>query len=374
MLFPYPSPSIPGKDLGVIRNRYYVIMKVEEVLIKNGRPLTQQTTGAGGALSSFSLGERIRGGRTLLKVGPVVTAEEIEFLVRSCTVAADEWKEKRTSTITNQKTKKEPIQQEKEEKEEATKTSHQSNINKQRTNGGGIDLLTRLQQQHLSSSTTATDQQKSETEDESEGLFFEQGSQDKIFVRLLTKSTAERESAPDDVLPKPVSDLLEQIFLRTLEFLDKEVCSSLRSVLFGSEEVSIAELFQEQQLKYSSREPAINVYDAPYGQFAMHKDHHALSIVIPLSDPKEDFVGGGTAFWNQSNPVQGMDGPSLVLRPQPGTAMVWGGRVSHKGVRISEGRRVVFVASFSGPDSPPMEDVQERFSAGLGVRTILSGR
>ena len=134
-----------------------------------------------------------------------------------------------------------------------------------------------------------------------------------------------------------------------------------------------AALFRNDQLDYSIREPAINVYDAPHGYFAMHKDHHALSIVIPLSDPKVDFQGGGTAFWSQSHPMEGMDRPSIVVKPTPGTVMLWGGRVSHKGMNISNGTRVVLVASFSGPNSPK-EDVKDRLSAGLGLKTVLSAR
>lgn len=326
---------------------------VEEILIKNGRPLAAQLSGTNHALSSFSLGERIQGGRTLLRVSNLVTADELGFLVSSCVEAAEEWKQ-------TQRMGKQP-EQTKQAKEE-TKTLVAFN------GAGGLDLFDRLNM-HMNPSV-----QQETTEEDKEEVFLEQGSKDKIFVRLLTNSTAEREDAPEDVLPQEVSDLVERIFVRALDCLDLEACPSLRSVLFGKETSSIAELFHTNQLQYSSREPAVNIYEAPHGHFAMHKDHHALSIVIPLSDPRQDFVGGGTAFWNQSNPVQGMDGPSLVLRPPPGTAMIWGGRVSHKGLRITEGRRVVFVASFSGPGSPSLEDVQERFSAGLGVRTILSGR
>lgn len=224
-------------------------------------------------------------------------------------------------------------------------------------------------------------------------ILLEQGIPGKVFVRLLTHATARRENSIEDTMTDEASELVDTILERILRFLDStDECSSLKTILFGlrndrndnsevtsspqpSSSMSIAELFRTNKLDYSIREPAINVYEAPHGQFVMHKDHHALSIVIPLSDPKKDFDGGGTAFWNQSHPVDGMDCPSLVLKPKPGTAMLWGGRVSHKGMPICRGRRVVIVASFSGPDSPNMkEDVRDRLSAGLGVRSIMSGR
>ena len=118
---------------------------------------------------------------------------------------------------------------------------------------------------------------------------------------------------------------------------------------------SLVDLFRNNQLTFSTREPAINVYEAPYGHFAMHKDNQDLSIVMPLSDPSVDFEGGGTAFWSQNFPKEGMDDPSLILKPPPGTAMMWGGRVSHKGMHLRRGTRVVFVVSFSGPNGAAVE-------------------
>lgn len=260
-------------------------------------------------LRSISLGERIRNGRCLLKLSNLASTEEVEFLRTYAIEAAN----KRKQTLT-------PV-------------------------------------------------------DDSSNIYLEQGSDAKVFVRLLTRAAADRENAPEDALPEPVSTMIDNILERAMTFLDQEACPSVKTSLFGGtpETTSIAQQFRDNQLDYSIREPAINVYEAPHGHFAMHKDHHALSIVMPLSEPNRDFQGGGTAFWFQSHPVQGMDPPSIVLKPQAGTALLWGGRVSHKGMRIASGTRVVLVSSFSGPHSP-RENVRDRLSAGLGVRTIFSGR
>ncbi|KAL3929967.1 MAG: hypothetical protein SGBAC_011978 [Bacillariaceae sp.] len=290
-------------------------MQIEELLIKNGRPITKLEPR--NALTKFSMGERIKGGRTFLRLSNLVSAEECQLLAASSVAAARDWKLQKYGAAAN-----------------------------------------------------------------NEMIHLEQGSEAKVFVRLLTQATADREETPEDALPKEVSELVDQLLKRALSYLDTEACPSLKKTLFGEgiidntdegNSISMAQLFRDQHLEYSIREPAINVYEAPHGHFAMHKDHHALSILIPLSDPATDFGGGGTAFWSQSHPMEGMDSPSIILKPKPGTALLWGGRVSHKGMTISSGTRVVMVASFSGPNSP-REDVKERLSAGLGVRTILSAR
>ena len=79
----------------------------------------------------------------------------------------------------------------------------------------------------------------------------------------------------------------------------------------------------------------------------VEEDDKDLTILIPLSDPSTDFTGGGTAFWAERHPQDGMHDPSLILRPRAGTGILFGGRVSHKGMHIHSGTRVVFVISFS---------------------------
>ncbi|CAB9528554.1 expressed unknown protein [Seminavis robusta] len=174
-------------------------------------------------------------------------------------------------------------------------------------------------------------------------------------VRMPTLAAASRENsrgrAPVAGLPETLSLFLEEILERALIFIDQEICPSLKETLFGKQKdggvTSIAQLFLNNQLEYSRREPAVNVYSAPNGKFSMHKDCHALTLLVPLSDPILDFTGGGTAFWSQSSPTEGQHDPSLVMIPPAGTALLFGGCVSHKGLAIETGTRVVFVVSFS---------------------------
>jgi hypothetical protein len=174
-------------------------------------------------------------------------------------------------------------------------------------------------------------------------------------VRMPIMAAAEREiclGMDTDGLPETLSLFLEEVLERALVFIDDQLCPSLKETLFGDSknpdpDLSIVQLFRQNQLEYSRREPAVNVYTAPNGQFGMHTDNKALTILIPLSDPSIDFTGGGTAFWSESCPIEGEHDPSLVLIPKAGTAMLFGGTVNHKGLPIDTGTRVVFVASFS---------------------------
>lgn len=100
---------------------------------------------------------------------------------------------------------------------------------------------------------------------------------------------------------------------------------------------------------------AINVYEAD-GYFGAHKDHLALTVLIPLTSPTSDFSGGGTGFWKGNREVDEnpQTPPDVVLKPPPGSALIFGGDVTHSGMPVEAGYRSVFVCSFSTrtPASP----------------------
>ena len=184
---------------------------------------------------------------------------------------------------------------------------------------------------------------------------------DRICIRMPTQAAAHRQDIPDatnlhDPLSEEVSQFVEERILeRIFHFIDTKLCPSVKKTLFGNYHNTL-ELFQLQALEWSNREPAVNVYYPPDGYFGLHKDNKALTILLPLTSPKMDdnnddtsvtFTKGGTAFWSQSHPKEGIDGPSLTLAPKAGTALLFGGQVYHKGLPIASGHRVVFVASFS---------------------------
>lgn len=102
--------------------------------------------------------------------------------------------------------------------------------------------------------------------------------------------------------------------------------------------------------RFSGQEPMLNRYTKG-GIFEPHQDGHAITILVPLSTHGVDFEGGGTAFWSEN--AIGTDStqarscsPSLVMRPPPGTALLWRGHITHAGLAVTSGVRHVFVASF----------------------------
>lgn len=143
---------------------------------------------------------------------------------------------------------------------------------------------------------------------------------------------------PDDVdwaSRQPLNARLEQPTVPPEPFL-AETCEGLR------------DLYMAGALEWSEGEPAINVYE-PGGYFGAHKDHLALTVLIPLTDPSADFEGGGTGFWAGNRRV-GEDPaspPSSVLKPDPGSALLFGGDVTHAGMAVEAGLRSVLVCSFS---------------------------
>ena len=162
------------------------------------------------------------------------------------------------------------------------------------------------------------------------------------------------------VLGKPESAVMDTILERVFTAMDNDelICPSVKANLFFDDEgaeVSVTELFRNNQLEFSMREPAMNVY-FPGGHFGLHKDGRTLTILVALSDPDKDYEHGGTAFWKEEYAVNGRHDPRFTLRPKPGTALVFGGAISHKGMHNTKGTRVIIVGSFSRrPRSSTME-------------------
>ena len=72
------------------------------------------------------------------------------------------------------------------------------------------------------------------------------------------------------------------------------------------------------------------------GYFGAHKDHLALTILMPLTSAETDFEGGGTGYWsgNRDTDENPQTSPDLILKPQPGSALIFGGDVTHAGLPI----------------------------------------
>eukprot|EP00966_Prymnesium_polylepis_P117351 2712039-Prymnesium_polylepis.1 len=118
------------------------------------------------------------------------------------------------------------------------------------------------------------------------------------------------------------------------------------AALFRAAPASLLQIYLSDGLAYSCREPSVNVYTLT-GEFSPHKDQQALTILLPLSSPELDFEGGGTAFWAQDSRGHRVAPPSLVLRPPAGTALLFGGQVTHAGLPVEWGVRACFVRQLS---------------------------
>jgi len=156
-------------------------------------------------------------------------------------------------------------------------------------------------------------------------------------------------------LPASGAALCDELLLRALSVMDGHIDGQLTRDLFGDCLADDISCRYNPRLRFAKGEPAINVY-ASGGAFKPHEDKEALTILVPLSEASKDFDGGGTAFWSISDAGPGgsisvnegtMQAPTLVLRPPAGTAIIFGGDVTHAGKACTGGRRCIFVASFS---------------------------
>jgi hypothetical protein len=92
--------------------------------------------------------------------------------------------------------------------------------------------------------------------------------------------------------------------------------------------------------------------DGRGGEFYAHQDHQALTVLVPLSEP-HSFEGGGTGFWAAAPDAASREAadrhapPTLVLKPPAGDALLFAGSVTHAGMPVRAGERIVLVASFS---------------------------
>lgn len=170
--------------------------------------------------------------------------------------------------------------------------------------------------------------------------------------------------------------LCDLILMRAAETISERL-PLLMPRLFGTGCLATSILFNTK-LSFSPGEPALNVYThlpgGVNGGFNAHEDKQSLTLLVPLSTCRDsagavvdgDFDGGGTAFWTRRDSNARMErlngeptanindvanspqqDPKVVLQPPPGTAIVFGGDLTHAGQPVLGGQRCVLVASFS---------------------------
>ena len=152
-----------------------------------------------------------------------------------------------------------------------------------------------------------------------------------------------------------VSRIDQVLRLRLLTLLEAELPDFAHSI-FG-QSTGLAELRPD----YSPGEPAVNIYTTG-GEFAPHTDKQSVTLLVPLS-AADAFKGGGTAFWPESHlgRKKGADDDIAYdencrsnwlphthkLSPPAGTAIIFGGDVTHAGLPVTSGTRHLFVMSFT---------------------------
>lgn len=153
-----------------------------------------------------------------------------------------------------------------------------------------------------------------------------------------------------DMLGEAGVQLCDDLLLRQLAILLADV-APLTPDLFGDAlSTSPSTCLRNPRLAWSEGEPAINVYN-PGGCFTPHEDEQSLTCLVNLS-AQDAYTGGGTAFWStaaagEARCLVDVNPPTHLLAPPMGTALVFGGTVTHAAQPIITGERIVYVASFS---------------------------
>ena len=175
----------------------------------------------------------------------------------------------------------------------------------------------------------------------------------------------------DQMLGEKSQALCDRLLLRGVRSV-MSACPTLLPSLFGDaglgsipwadvRQASGPSITHDPGLVFTPGEPACNVYTTG-GQFTPHEDGQTLTVLVVLSE-RAAFSGGGTGFWSEADRGAASRGatitgeynhispqspaPTFVLTPPAGTALVWGGTVTHAAETVLDGERTVFVAGFS---------------------------
>jgi len=116
------------------------------------------------------------------------------------------------------------------------------------------------------------------------------------------------------------------------------------------------------------------------GCFTPHEDDQSITLLLNLSQ-RAAYTGGGTAFWSLEDGGGPGKGPTLpesqlpshLIAPAVGTALIFGGQVTHAARPVLTGERIVFVASFS-PVSRKGPKRTRALQAGLAGLRIAAAR
>lgn len=200
--------------------------------------------------------------------------------------------------------------------------------------------------------------------------------------------------------------LCDRLLLRQMALIRAEL-PTLVSALFDVSGLSYSTCVNNEELVFSEGEPALILY-SPGSGFEPHEDGMALTCLLNVTSADDNYGGGGTAFWSQEegdshddpradsggcsgddarkrrktsnegdcdgftksygdtsgdSKAKGNARPAVVIRPAAGTAILFGGNVTHAAVSVASGQRVVLVAGFSPMELVSRRTFEEAFAA-----------
>ena len=143
--------------------------------------------------------------------------------------------------------------------------------------------------------------------------------------------------------------LLRQHVLTFIKLRMPEVAQHL----FGCNSHSAtAEMPTERPMDFYWDEPVVIKYIAG-NTLAPHEDMRDLTIVVPLN-PLESIplVGGGTRFWPggdapEAGTANAGSKSGVLLKPPPGSGIIFNGDITHSGNSVYEGTRFVLMTSIN---------------------------
>ena len=127
--------------------------------------------------------------------------------------------------------------------------------------------------------------------------------------------------------------LCDALLRRQLAMLSSTAAPTLTADLFGDVLSSSPDtVLHNARLAWSEGEPAINAYTEG-GCFTPHEDEQSLTCLLNVS-PRNAYCGGGTAFWSieDAGPKRSLvdtNPPTHLVTPAAGTAVIFGGTVTH---------------------------------------------
>lgn len=160
------------------------------------------------------------------------------------------------------------------------------------------------------------------------------GSEDHVMGASLVNTNCKR--YPIAKLDASANEVHQAWFQRLLGILERDLFGLFNTKRLAEQDYTW--YMEPDENGVMEAEPKVNLYTKG-GLFCKHVDGMQLTIFVMLND---SYSGSGTAFYQGEE-----DAHPSVVRPDVGTAMIWGGSLLHSALPTTGGMRAVFVGSFA---------------------------